>query len=72
MRGSFDSFQDQKAIQILSAFLTNENLILAHEEIDCKTNEIPTAQSLIKELELENCLFTFDAMHCQKKLLRSQ
>lgn len=67
LRGSFDGFQDQKAIQILSAFLTESHIILAHEEIADKTNEIPTAQELIRALGLSECLFTFDAMHCQKK-----
>ena len=68
LRGSFDRFQDQKAIQILSAFLTESHIILAHEEIANKTNEIPTAQELITVLGLSECIFTFDAMHCQKKL----
>jgi predicted transposase YbfD/YdcC len=46
LRGSFDHFRDHKAIQILSAFLTESQIILAHEEIAAKTNEIPTAQAL--------------------------
>ena len=66
LRGSFDHFQDQKAVQILSAFASNENIILAHEEIAVKTNEIPTAQSLIEKSGLSGCIFTFDALHCQK------
>lgn len=69
LRGSFDHFQDQKALQQLSAFLTNSHLILAHEEIAEKTNEIPTAQALINALGLSDCLFTFDALHCQEKTL---
>jgi hypothetical protein len=66
LRGSFDHFKDQKAIQILSAFASNENIILAHEEIEAKTNEIPVAQELIEKLGLTDCVFTFDALHCQK------
>ncbi len=66
LRGSFDHFNDQKAIQVLSAFATHENIILAHEEIASKTNEIPTAQILIEKLGLSGCVFTFDALHCQK------
>jgi len=66
LKGSFDHFQDQKAIQILTAFASNENIILAHEEIAVKTNEIPTAQKLIENLGLTDCIFTFDALHCQK------
>ena len=71
LRGSFDNFQDQKAMQIFNAFLTDSNVILAHEEIAEKTNEIPTAQELIEALGLSNYLFTFDAMHCQIKTLET-
>ncbi len=67
LRGSYDHFNDRKAIQILSFFDTQSELILAHEKIDVKTNEIPVAQSLIPQLELENVVYTFDALHCQKK-----
>jgi hypothetical protein len=66
LRGSFDHFQDQKAVQILSAFVSNNQIILAHEEIASKTNEIPTAQRLMVELGLSGYIFTFDALHCQK------
>ena len=69
LRGSFDHFKDQKAIQVLSAFMPGCRIILAHEEIARKTNEIPTAQELIQELGLSNCIFTFDAIHCQEKTL---
>ena len=71
LRGSFDHFQDQKAIQILSAFLPDSQIILAHEEISEKTNEIPTAQELILKLGLSGCIFTFDALHCQEETLKA-
>jgi len=71
LRGSFDCFQDQKAVQILSAFLTDSHIILAHEEIAEKTNEIPTAQELIRRTGLSDCVFTFDAIHCQEKTLEA-
>ena len=66
LRHSFDSFYDRKAAQILSAFSTGSALILAHVEIDDKSNEIPAAQKLIAELDLSGCIVTLDAMHCQK------
>lgn len=71
LRGSFDHFRDQKALQILSAFLTNSQVILAHEEIAEKTNEIPTAQELMVKLGLSDCVFTFDAINCQQKTLET-
>ena len=67
LRGSFDHFNDRKAIQILSAFTSDSHIILAHEEIEQKTNEIPTAQMLMEKLGLSGYIFTFDALHCQKK-----
>lgn len=71
LRGSFDHFKDQKAVQILSAFLNEGHLILAHEEIADKTNEIPTAQRLMEELGLSGYIYTFDALHCQEKTLEA-
>jgi hypothetical protein len=66
LRGSFDRFEDQKAAQILSAFCQAERLILGHLPVSTKTNEIPVAQQLIAELGLAGCLYTLDALHCQK------
>src|SRR3954449_5213146 len=71
LRGSFDTLKDKKATQILSVFATDGRSILAHVDVDDKNNEIPVAQALIAELKLEDCLFTFDAMHCQKKTFQS-
>ena len=69
VRGSFDKFNDKKAVQIFSAFLANKEIILAHQEIkNKKTNEIPMAQKMIKELGIKKVIFTADAMHSQKKL----
>src|SRR5512139_2757962 len=68
LRGSFDRFQDQRAIQILSALTTDRTLILGHVLIGTagKSHEIPAAQQLINELGLSGRLFTLDALHCQK------
>lgn len=65
VNGSFDHFKDVKAIQILSVFCNKNKLIMAHEEIAEKTNEIPVAQALIPSLPIKNSTFTSDALHCQ-------
>ena len=69
LRGSYNNFEDKKAVQVLSFFETGQKLILAHEVIEEKTNEIPVFQRLITELQLEGIVYTLDALHCQKKLL---
>ena len=66
LRGSADRLQDRKAAEVLGAFLSESHLIIAHLDIENKTNEIPKAQELIGQLGQEGCLFTLDAMHCQK------
>jgi len=72
LKGSFDSFNDAKARQVLSAFAADTALVLAHVEIDEKSNEIPAVQKLLMELNLTDRLVTCDAMHCQKKPSRRQ
>jgi hypothetical protein len=68
LRGSFDHLNDQKAAQTLTAFASPSAIVLAHTEIDEKSNEIPAAQQMIRELGLTGVLITADAMHCQKNL----
>jgi hypothetical protein len=72
LRHSFDNFNDRKAAQLLSAFSTGSALILAHVEIDAKSNEIPAAQKLLAELDLDGRIVTLDAMHCQKNIRSRQ
>jgi len=68
LRGSFDHINDRKAAQTLTAFASASAIVLAHTEIDDKSNEIPAAQQMIRELGLTGVVFTADAMHCQKNL----
>ncbi|MDG2002321.1 MAG: ISAs1 family transposase [Novosphingobium sp.] len=66
LRGSFDAFHDSAAKQVLSAFAADTMLILAHIEIDAKSNEIPAAQQLLAELDVAGRIVTLDALHAQK------
>jgi hypothetical protein len=70
LRGSFAHEKSQDMLQMLGAFCANTSLILGHVDILEKTNEIPTAQKLISELDLpKGTIYTADALHCQKKPL---
>jgi hypothetical protein len=72
LRGSFDNFVDRAAAQVLSAFAIDTSLVLAHVDIAEKSNEIPAAQALLAELGVApGTIVTLDALHCQKKHLRS-
>lgn len=67
LRGSIDHFQDKKCLQELFAYEINGKIILGHIDIDEKSNEIHAVQEIIQKLNLHDCVFTADAMHCQKK-----
>ena len=65
MRGS--SHKDKKAVEVLSLLLADTGVVIAHKQIAKKSNEIPAFQEILKELD-DSYIFTFDAIHTQKKL----
>lgn len=68
LKHSFDNVADQRFKQMLSAFSPDCNIILAHEKIGIsKENEINAAIKLMKNLKLNNVVYTLDALHTQKK-----
>ena len=71
VRGSFDHYKEEKAIQILSVFCSSNKIIMAHEIIDCKTNEIPIAQKLIPALNFDKPIYTCDALNCQEETIKT-
>lgn len=50
LRHSFDNFEDNKALQKLKLFDSDNYMILGHIDIDEKSNEIPAFQSLLSQL----------------------
>ena len=66
IRGSFNNFEDKKAIHILSVFDTSNDLILGHYETEEKSNEIPALVQFLEEIDLSGYIITLDAMHCKK------
>ena len=59
-----------KALQILSAYVTDSGITLAQETIHEKTNEIPVFQEMLMYLDVEGKIVTADAMHCQRETCR--
>src|SRR3982750_870607 len=69
LRGSFGHLDGRAAAQVLSAFASEDALILAHQGI-AEGDEVAAAQALIRQLGLRGVLFTADALHCRKNLRR--
>ena len=68
LRWSFDNRNWIAAIQMITAYLVTNDIILSHEFIEWqKTNEIPVVQNMVKDLWLQRFVITADALNCQKK-----
>ena len=68
MRGSHDRANGKTAIQMVSAWATESNLVLGQVKTDDKSNEITAIPELLRSLALKGCIVTIDAAGCQKKI----
>jgi len=59
-----------KNLQTLHVYDASNGICLCSKLIDSKTNEIPTAQEILKEMQLKDAIISFDAMHTQKKTIQ--
>lgn len=64
--GSARKSHDQKASHIVNAYLAKEQITLAEIRVPDKTNEIGAIPTLLKSLDIKDCIITNDAMGTQK------
>lgn len=55
-----------KALQTLNVYSGDYGICLGQRFIEEKTNEIPTAQEVLRLMDLKDTIVTADAMNCQK------
>ncbi len=67
LRRSYDKTLGKKAIYMVSAWASENRLILGQTKVDDKSNEIPAVPELLNFLEIAGCIVTTDAMNCQTK-----
>src|SRR4028119_1485728 len=70
LRHSYDKGADLGAIHMVSAWATENRLVLGQVKVDEKSNEITAIPELLKRLQLQGCIVTIDAMGCQKDIAR--
>ncbi len=70
-RRSFDRQQGAGPMHLISAFAAEARLVLGQCKVDGKSNEIRALPELLTLLNLEGCIVTADAMHCQKETART-
>lgn len=65
-RHNTNKFGDKiNSLQILTAYFTNNAVVLVQKSVDEKTNEIPVSQEMLELLEIEDKTITTDDLHCK-------
>ena len=68
LRRSYDAQDSRAAIHMVSAWASQNSLVLGQLKTEAKSNEITAIPHLLEVLELTGCLVTIDAMGCQKTI----
>jgi predicted transposase YbfD/YdcC len=67
-RRSYDKAKGKGAIHMVSAWASQNRLVLGQRKVDHKSNEITAIPELLKVLDLQGCIVTIDAMGTQKAI----
>ena len=65
LRRSHDKAEGKKAIYMVSAWASENSLVLGQQKVDDRSNEITAVPQLLEMLEVSGCIVTTDAMNCQ-------
>ena len=68
VRGSHDRAQGKRAIHMVSAWASANQLALAQVKVDDKSNELTAIPAVLRQLALTGCIVTLDAMGCQREI----
>ena len=68
LRRSHDKSNGQAAIHMVSAWASENRMVLGQVKVDDKSNEITAIPRLLELLDLSGCIVTIDAMGCQKDI----
>ena len=70
LRRSYDGRLGKGAIHMVSAWASENRLVLGQVKTDEKSNEITAIPELLKVLALTGCIVTIDAMGCQTEIAK--
>lgn len=68
VRRSHDRFIGKRAIHMVSAWASENHLVLGQTKVDDRSNEITAIPELLRVLDVSGCIVTIDAMGCQKEI----
>jgi len=67
-RRSYDRATGKTAINMVSAWASENNMVLGQVKVDTKSNEITAIPQLLAMLEIAGCIVTIDAIGCQTEI----
>ena len=70
LRRSFDEAGKKGAIHMVSAWCSEQNLVLGQVKVAEKSNEITAIPELLDLLQIRGAIVTIDAMGCQREIAR--
>jgi predicted transposase YbfD/YdcC len=70
LKGSYDRSNKQSALHMVSAWASENRLMLAQVKVESKTNEIKAIPALLKLLDITGCIITIDAMGTQTEIAK--
>ena len=70
LKGSYDRGTRQSALHMVSAWATENRLMLGQVKVESKTNEIKAIPALLKLLDITGCIITIDAMGTQTEIAK--
>jgi predicted transposase YbfD/YdcC len=65
LKGSYDRNKKQSSLHLVSAWATENRLMLGQVKVESKSNEIKAIPALLNLLEITGCIITIDAMGTQ-------
>ena len=68
LRRSFAKGTGKRAIPMVSAWASENGVVLGQRKVDTKSNEITAIPELLALLVLKGCIVTIDAMGCQRTI----
>jgi predicted transposase YbfD/YdcC len=68
VRRSYDRGRGKAPIHLVSAWATEQRLVLAQTPVAEKTNEITAIPEVLRALAVQGCVVTIDAMGCQRSI----
>jgi predicted transposase YbfD/YdcC len=70
LRGSHNRNHGLKALHLVSAWATQNRIMLGQVKTEEKSNEIEAIPRLLKMIDIKNSIVTIDAMGCQREIAK--